>query len=73
MADQEELEMTLNESEMSEMIDMTQSEAEDVHDAIETTVSTSVTHPPRPAAHSLVNKKKSGKCVLSKDPTVRLL
>ena len=42
MADHlEELEMTLNESEMSEMIDMTQSEAEDVPDVIETTVSTS--------------------------------
>ena len=71
MADhQDELEISLNES---EMIDMTQSEAEDVPDAIETTVSTSIKHPPRPAAPSLVNKKKSGKCVLSKDPTVRLL
>ena len=67
---QDELELSLNES---EMIDMTQSEAEDVPVVIETTVSNSNKHPPRPAAPSLVKKKKSVKCSLSKDPTVRLL
>ena len=51
----DELELTLDES---EMIDMTKSEAEDVPVVIEPTGSNSNKHSHRPAAQSLVKKKK---------------
>ena len=66
----DELELTLDES---EMIDLAKSEAEDVPVVIEPTGSTSNKHPHRPAAQSLVRKKKPVKCSLSKEPTIRLL
>ena len=66
----DELELTLDES---EMIDMTKSEAEDVPVVIEPTGSNSNKLPHRPAAQSLVKKKKTVKCSLSKEPTIRLL